>query len=460
MDESETEEQLGRRVASLALAAAALASCQSYEPRSLDPAVHRETWHGRSLADGSLRELVERLERDLGERVAAFDPDDGLTLREGQLVALVFHPDLRLARLRAERAAASAEHAGLWDDPELALTGLRITEDVSDRWFLAADLAFTVPLSGRLAAEREHADAARLAAERRALEAEWDVLHAVRRAWVAWTSALHRADETERFAGALDALVETTARLAETGELPRTEASLFAVERARRSNQLGRLRGEVAAAEQRLRASMGLAPAVPVTLVPTLAVAESEDGGMEAIAERNPGLARLRAEYEVAEATLRREIRKRYPDLTLGPSYESDEGQSRIGLFGAIPLPFLNANRRAIAEARAGREIARAAYEAEYESLAGRWSAASALAGALEAQRADVERLLVPLVDRQVEDALQLVQLGEGTSLVLLESLTRAHEVKLDLIETRAAEALARAELAHLTGPPTEEETP
>jgi outer membrane protein TolC len=50
---------------------------------------------------------------------------------------------------------------------------------------------------------------------------------------------------------------------------------------------------------------------------------------------------------------------------------------------------------------------------------------------------------------------LQLLRLGESTSLVLLESLTRAHHTKLELIETRSAEALARAELEYLTGPPT-----
>ena len=49
--------------------------------------------------------------------------------------------------------------------------------------------------------------------------------------------------------------------------------------------------------------------------------------------------------------------------LTLGPMYESEQGQSRIGFFGVVPLPFLNANRRGIAQARASRELARAAFE-------------------------------------------------------------------------------------------------
>ena len=446
------------RVGVPGLAAAALASCQSYEPRPLDPAAHREAWHGRTLEDGSLRDFLDRLDRNRGEQVAEFDPGDGLSLREGQLVALVFNPGLRLARLRVGRAAATADHASLWADPKLSVSLLRITESVPDPWIInPASLTFSIPLSGRLAAEQGLADATHRVAQHRALEAEWSVWHEVRRAWVEWSAARLRVEETERLVAAMDTLVQTASQLAESGELQRTEASLFSVEQAQRRNRLRRLRGDVAAAEQRLRAHMGLAPEAPVTLHPSLALpsgSPAAEASPAEIAERNPSLARLREEYEVAEETLRREIARQVPDLTLGPAFESEEGQSRVGFLGAIPLPFLNANRQAIAEARVGREIAGAALETEYESLIGRWAAASARASALAEQRADMEQVLVPLVDRQLEDALRLMRLGEGTSLVLLASLTRAQETKLDLIGTRSAEALARAQLEYLTGPP------
>ncbi len=441
-------------------AALVLAGCQSYEPRPLDAAAHRDAWHARTLEAGSIRGFLERMDRDLTGQVGEFDPTDGLSLGEGQLVALVFNPGLRLARLHGGQAAATAEHASLWADPKLSVSALRITESVPDRWVVTPGLTFSIPISGRLAAEQGLADATYRAAEHRTLEAEWAVWDAVRRAWFEWSAARLRVEETERLIDALDTLVRTTSQLAESGELPRTEASLFLVEQAQRKNGLRRLRGDVAVVEYQLLAHMGLAPDAPVTLLPSLALPPENAvvGGAPAvpramIGERNPSLARLRAEYEVAEQALRREIAKQYPDLTLGPQYETDAGQSRVGLMGGIPLPFLNANRQAIAEARVGREIARAALETEYESLAGRWVAAAVRAEALAGQRAEIEAVLVPLVDRQLEDALQLIQLGEGTSLVLLESLTRAHQTKRELIETRLAEALARASLEYLTGP-------
>ena len=275
-------------------------------------------------------------------------------------------------------------------------------------------------------------------------------------------------EETERLASELELLVETTARLAEAGELPRTEAALFGLELAQRRASLTRLAGEIAEAEQGVRALLGLAPEAPVELVPTLVLSRGSTGGDGAFGEartfgeaedelvaRNPELARLRDQYRVAEETLRREVAKQVPDLTLGPLYESDEGQSRIGFLAGIPLPFLNANRRAIAEAGAERELARAALETALERLVGRRAALTARLDGLSAQRAEAERTLLPLAERQLADATRLVELGEGGTLVLLESLTRAHRARLELVELHAAEARARADLEHLIGPPS-----
>ena len=131
---------------------------------------------------------------------------------------------------------------------------------------------------------------------------------------------------------------------------------------------------------------------------------------------------------------------RQVPDLTLGPAFESDAGQPRIGLVGGLPLPVLFANRRAIVEARFDR-----------------WAAAAARARSLEGERTELEELLVPLVERQLEDALRLARLGEASGLVLLESLERVHEVRMELIRTRTDEALVQAELEHLVGPPLPE---
>jgi len=432
-----------------------LAGCQSYEARPLDPEAHREAWRGRTLEGESLADFLERLEARTGDVVDALDPSDGLSLREAQLVALVYNPGLRLARLRLGRAEASAAEAGRWNDPALSLSVLNITDDVPDPWLVSTGLSLSLPLSGRLGAERGLAEAEQLAAEASLLEEEWAVWRDVRSAWIEWSAARLRVEETERFATEVAELLRGVTELEALGEVPRTEAALFRLELGARQNQLRGLRGEVDALEHRLLMLLGLPPVTSIELLPSLAEDDADAAAeAEALERRNPGLARLRQEHEVAEARLRREIRKQYPDLILGPLFESEQGQSRIGLSGAIPLPVLNANRRGIAEARAERKLARETVESTLELLVGRWEAARVRAEALADQREDMAQVLVPLVDRQLADATELMRLGEADStLVLLESLVRSFETRIELIDTRSAEALARTEAVHLIGP-------
>lgn len=427
--------------------------CRAYEASPLDLPAHGDAWRARSPADEPVREFAERIAHARDDESTVFDPSDGLSLAEAELVALVYNPDLRIARLRAGVAAATAEHAGLWDDPEFAIDVLRITENVSNPWVITPGLAITIPISGRLQAEKSRADAAMRAELSRIVEDEWRVRRDLAIAWSEWSAAMLRLDEQRRLLDSIGSMVSTADRLADAGELPRTEATLFAIERAQREYQRRRLAGEVEEAEQRVRALMGLAPEAPLALTPSLdpgfAVSEVDSPG------DHPTLARLREEYEVAEQTLRREIRKQYPDLTIGPLYESDEGQSKVGFLGAIPIPILNANRQGIAEAESLREVARAAFETEYERLVGAIAAANALARSLRNERAHIVDEIVPLIDRQLVDARRLLELGEGGSLVLLESIVRAHDTKMHLIDVRLDEARSSAVLRYLSNAPT-----
>lgn len=439
-----------------------IAGCQSYETSPLDAAAHRESWHARTPADASVEAFAEQLRQVTPDEPAAYDPSDGISVAEGELIALVYNPDLRLARLRAGVALATAEHAGRWDDPGLAIDLLRITESVSDPWILTGGLAITLPISGRLEAEKSLADAAYQAQLLAIAEAEWRVRHEVRLAWLAWSAARVKVDQQEQLIRQIGTLVEATGKLAEAGELPQTEAALFSIERIQRSYELHRLRGEVEALHQRLRSLMGLSPTAPLAINPQFDVLDDSDRSSQTTVDSNPLLARLSQEYEVAEQALRREIRKQYPDLTLGPVYENDQGQSRIGLSGGIPLPILNANKQGIAEAKAERELARAAYEAEYERLVGTLAQSQARAESLRAEREMITDEMAPLIDRQVEQAGQMLELGEGGGLVLLESLVRAHQMKLHLIDVRLDEATTLAQLRYLSGPiaaPVEDNT-
>lgn len=442
----------------LASAALLLTGCQSYEPKPLDLAAHRGAWLARTPGDEPVRAFAEQLSQTTASSV--FDMADGLSLAEAEVVALVYNPDLGLARLRAGVASASAEHAGLWQDPEFGVDFLTLTESASNPFLITPGLSFTIPLSGRLEAEKARADAAVAAELTRVAEQEWQTRTAVRRAWVIWSAAKLKAEQAERLLASVESLVGSTSRLADAGEIVRTEAALFTIERAAQRQALLRFRGESAEAEQELRALLGLSPGVPLELVPTVALhLDSDACTPDAAAQQSLTLARLRDEYEVAEQTLRREVRKQYPDLTIGPLAEFDRGSTLLGLSLSLPIPVLNANKQGIAEAHAERDLARAAFETTYERLVGSLAAAHARLDTLREQRGVIESDIIPLVDRQLADAQNLLQLGEGGSLVLLESLTRVGQTQMALVDARLGEALSIIRLSELVGPPASTST-
>src|SRR5690606_13724668 len=85
----------------LAMVGLALTGCQSYRQRPLDLRAHSEAWLARSGADERVTEFAQRLAQESLGKQPPFDLADGLSASEGETVALVFNPDLRMARLRA-----------------------------------------------------------------------------------------------------------------------------------------------------------------------------------------------------------------------------------------------------------------------------------------------------------------------------------------------------------------------
>jgi outer membrane protein TolC len=84
--------------------------------------------------------------------------------------------------------------------------------------------------------------------------------------------------------------------------------------------------------------------------------------------EREPGLLqrfdlrRALLEYDAAEADLRLEIAKQYPDVTLGPGYVYDQGLNKLAFNFAMPLHLFDRNQGPIAEAEARRSEAQARF--------------------------------------------------------------------------------------------------
>lgn len=433
--------------------------CQSYSPIPLDRATHHEAFLQRTPSEPEVAAFAERLANADSLPPFAFDPSDGLSIAEAEVVALVYNGELRLARLRAGVSAAGAQYAGLWEDPVFSTDLARIIQSTEHPWKIFTSFGFTIPLSGRLEVEKKRATDAHRADVVRAWAQEWTIRIELRRRWIEWSSARERAEVMRLFLESLDPIVGIVDRMARAGEMSRVESRLFEVERVSRATELAALEVEAARAELVLKNLLGLAPTTSVVFIPTLSIQggdETTESHGGAPRDSNTQLAIARAEYEVAERTLELEIRRQYPDLTIGPGYGREEGQDQFLLGISIPLPILNRNRQSIAIATSEREVARAVYETTHEQIVNGLAGAVLAQQAATQQRQIMESSVVPLVDEQYADARRIAELGEVNTIVLLESLTRQQEAKLRLIDARAAESLAQIEIDELVGPPVE----
>ena len=122
-----------------------------------------------------------------------------LTRADGRLVARLFHPDARLARQRAGVAVAVRDFAGRWPDPRISASVLRILESsVPHQWIATASLGLTLPLGGRLAAERKLAERQLDQATVIAWSVEQQVANELDRSWIAWSASGRRVQLLEQ----------------------------------------------------------------------------------------------------------------------------------------------------------------------------------------------------------------------------------------------------------------------
>lgn len=430
-----------------------LAGCQSYERAPLDLHAHAADLAARASMTGPLREFVEVLATSGSSVPDRFDFSDGLSPPEGEVLALFYNPDLRLARLDAGVALATYENAGLWHDPEFNFDAAEILSPAGPFEY-GLTLGLTIPVSGRLAVEKDRAGAAHETELRRIIDAEWSLRAEVRSAWAAWAAACQRVGLLHEVISQVERITAVTDKLETAGELRRVESRLIRAEALSVRAELIAAQRTRTEARIRLLGLIGLPPDAQVDLLPEFppATVPRVDDDTRRLIEANTTLAVRRAEYQVAEQSLRLEVRRQYPDITVGGGY-GNQDDDRLLLGVSLPIPVLNANRGGIADARARRQRARAAADTTFERLAQELASARAALEAARAQRQSFEADLVPMLDEQSREVERLAELGEVDTLLLLETVTRGFQARSLLLDVRAAEIAATNEITRLLGP-------
>lgn len=440
-----------------AVLALLVGGCTPYVARPLSPAGRAAALEARSLADPGLARFVTAR----GTRPGPWPPErwtpDDLTW-----VALYFAPELEAARARLQTARGARETARRRPNPVLRVAPELVSNPAAGAtpWIAALQLDWPLETAGKRRRRMERAAAQERSARLGLLSNAWEVHARVREAWLAWAAAAGRAERLGRRVALEEDVAALLARRVEAGEV-----ALAVAERARagalrtRSDRSEAVR-LAAAAQSRLahalalpRAALdGLRPDLDA-LAPDVAPAELAAARRAALTSRPDVLAAL-ADYAAAEADLRLEIARQWPDVHLGPGYQFDQGANKWSLGLSVELPLLDRNQGPIAEAEARRRGAAAAFDAVQAAVlagidaaeADRRAAAEGLAqaqGLFEARSAQVRRLR-----RRVEE-------GEAGRLDLRSAELEQADAALLRFEARVAERTAALRLRDALRRPT-----
>ncbi len=391
---------------------------------------------------------------------------DALTLGDAVALALAYNPTLNAAAWSHEAGAARVLQAGLLPNPQVGFT----VEDVAGTGNRTGGqeaettlrLLQLFELGGKRSARQDEASRG---AELTAWDyeaARLDLRALTTRAFLDVLAAQERLALAGQTIALTESMVVSIARLVDAGressaEATRAEVSLATVEIDRAQTQR-----DLDTARQRLAALWGAPPRF------SHAAGRLDEGGpvpplaaLEARLPQNPDLARWETEFAQREAALALAEANAIPNLTLEGGVRRYEDTDDTGfVFGAfIPLPFLNRNQGAIAEART--ELARAYAQRSAAATRARADLAAAhgrLATA-QAEATALRQRVLPAATRAFEIMQAGYDEGRYRSLDVLDAQRMLIAARERLLRAVIDGRQAQTEIERIVGGPFEPPT-
>jgi len=434
--------------AGAALCASLLAGCatQSYTPQPIDLAVEP----ARRLA---LRADDAELRAALGQQGIDVSTWPLPVWDEPALLALAYarQPELAVARaeLRAAQATATAQRTTAKVSGAESTLEHRHGDDSPWTLGLVIDLPFTG--SARRAAQAEAADALADEAVQRAAQAAWSARQQVRASLREQALAIEQREAGDAVLAQQRAVVAALRSRLALGAIDARELAQATQAEAEAQRQALRAQEAAASAQAALAAALGLAPEALQAMKLAAPVDREAIDSTPLELQRAALVNRLDlraalARHAQAEAALKLEVARQWPELVFKPGIAWDQGQN-VWSFGlALNLPPGGDNRAAIERARAERELSAERVRALQAQALVRLDAARAALVAADLQLASARQAW-----QQSQSALAGVErsVGAGSAdRVELANARRAEAGSRGLhVEARAARAAARAAL-------------
>lgn len=430
---------------------AALFGCAKYHPRPLNPVQLEQQYRAHALDDAGLKAFIT--ENFNGETVAW--PPKKLDLRALTLIGYYYSADLNVARGQIALAEAGILTARARVNPSLGVDGGYSKTPESPVAYSILP-SFTIETAGKRGYRILQAEKQKEASRLGLLEAGWLLRSRVRVALGNYLLAEARREILQQEVQTRTEIVEMLDKRLAAGAASRPELDVFRVDRITAQGALQAVEGEVAQTRVTLANTVGV-PARTFDGVaiddPSFAVPlpERELALKQVVREglvHRADVRRTLAEYAAADAALRLEVARQYPDIRLTPSYVFEEGFPRYTLGTVIgSLPIFHRSQGPIAQAEAQRQQVEARFNALQAQAISEMERALVQYHSALTEYQDASTRLVT-VQRDREDAARkALVLGEGDRLSVATAVLQTLAARRTRLDTLGRVQTARAAL-------------
>ena len=346
-----------------------LAGCTHYSPRPKPPEKVAADFISRSFDDAGLHEALNKA---LPARAADW-PRQQWDRADLLFAMLYFNDSVAEGRAAVGVATAGQVTARQLPNPTVQLAGEYANQhDGSPLWLWGVTTEWLLDYGLRRGTRIAAADLSGQQARYDFAELAWRTRVALRRALADMFLAEREVTLLEQIRTDRGSQLEMARRQLELGAVGRGDVDRIVSDALLDEQKLNDSRRRASAARSAVAAAVG----VPVEVLekirmgwpdldtpPEISPQPLGQWREQALLERGDIRSAVTG-YSVSEAALRLEIRKQYPDISVGPGYTWDHGVKRVQLNLLLTLPLLNRNQGAIAEAEARREQAGAKLEA------------------------------------------------------------------------------------------------
>lgn len=336
---------------------------QSYKAKPIKPNEIIDALETRSTESESFNQFL------VSQNYSKPTPIQEWGLDELTYSALFFHPELNVARAQW-RAAQSAQITAA-QRPEIGINGERQrhskAEDVSP-WTYSMGIDIGIITAGKIQARIDQARGLSEAARIEIAQMAWQIRSRLAKSLFDYQYSSQLVKVLEDEVRLRTAIVDMLEKRMEAGMASSIELNVARLALQKSQQSLQTELGAIPGLEAILANNAGL----PLSSFKKLAVNQAFQPNSEipvdlmqyqALLNRLDVRASL-SRFEAAEAKLRLEIAKQYPDFTLSPSRISEQGDKIWNLSFSSLLTLVNRNRGLIAEAVAQRELQIAQFEA------------------------------------------------------------------------------------------------